>query len=454
MNDIVVLLNNIEINNVKNVGHGKIIFSKSKKFNDKITAIYGQNGSGKTVLVDCLRILKQLLVGEKLQSDLYNYINVDSISADIKYTFLIKNNEKELIVHYDIGIIKKKNTFFINYENISYINFAKNNRKNTLIKFVCDDDVKIKPINMLNRVKSHSKKALVNLYVNTELAKENNISYIFNDRNMNLFFEVYKIEDEISDNLEILNALNLFGKMNLFIIQSSEIGVINLNFYMPLSFRIEKVKDVISGNLVTLFKESVLDKNKISLLKDIIYQINMVINTIIPELNINIVEYGSSLNKEGKEQVIIELVSQRMGKSIPLKYESDGIKKIVSMLSTLIAVYNNQSTCLVIDEIDSGIFEYLLGELLGVLQENIKGQLIITSHNLRILEKIRIENIVFTTSNEKNRYIKLNKNKNNLRDYYLKTISLGGESEELYRETSSYEIAYALRKAGRAIDGK
>ena len=52
--------------------------------------------------------------------------------------------------------------------------------------------------------------------------------------------------------------------------------------------------------------------------------------------------------------------------SIPLKYESEGIVKIVSFLNVLICVYNNPSMCLVIDELDSGVFEYLLGELLAV----------------------------------------------------------------------------------------
>ena len=41
----------MEINNIKNVKHGKIELSKSKK--GSLLGIYGQNGSGKTVVVDC-----------------------------------------------------------------------------------------------------------------------------------------------------------------------------------------------------------------------------------------------------------------------------------------------------------------------------------------------------------------------------------------------------------------
>ena len=49
-----------EIKNIKNVKHGII------DFKTHITGIYGQNGSGKTALVDSTNILKAYLLGRKL----------------------------------------------------------------------------------------------------------------------------------------------------------------------------------------------------------------------------------------------------------------------------------------------------------------------------------------------------------------------------------------------------
>lgn len=40
--------------------------------------------------------------------------------------------------------------------------------------------------------------------------------------------------------------------------------------------------------------------------------------------------------------------------------ESEGIIKIVSILNVLIQAFGNSSICLVIDELDAGIFEYML----------------------------------------------------------------------------------------------
>ena len=145
----------------------------------------------------------------------------------------------------------------------------------------------------------------------------------------------------------------------------------------------------------------------------------------------------------------IKLFSKREESEIPLKYESDGIKKIICILSALIAMYNNEKILVAIDELDAGIFEYLLGEILAILGNEAKGQLIFTSHNLRALETLSKELVVFTTTNSENRYINLTNVRptNNLRDTYYTGIVLGGQKEELYDETNRYEISYSFRKA-------
>ena len=146
----------------------------------------------------------------------------------------------------------------------------------------------------------------------------------------------------------------------------------------------------------------------------------------------------------------IQLVSNKNSKEIPLRYESEGIKKLVSVLQLLIVVYNKPSITVAVDELDSGIFEYLLGEMLRILSEKGRGQLIFTSHNLRPLETIDKGFIAFTTTNYKNRYIRMSnvKTSNNLRDFYYRDIILGEQSESVYEPTNNSEIALAFREAG------
>ena len=103
-----------------------------------------------------------------------------------------------------------------------------------------------------------------------------------------------------------------------------------------------------------------------------------------------------------------------------------------------------------IDELDSGVFEYLLGEILRILAEKGKGQLVFTSHNLRPLETLDKCFIAFTTTNPQNRYIRMNnvKTTNNLRDFYYRDIVLGEQNELVYDLTNNSEIAMAFREAG------
>ena len=94
-----------------------------------------------------------------------------------------------------------------------------------------------------------------------------------------------------------------------------------------------------------------------------------------------------------------------------------------------------------------------MGELLDIFKKSAKGQLIFTSHNLRALEMLDKESIMFSTVNPSNRYIHMKnvKGTNNLRSMYIRSITLGGQDEMIYEETDSLKIARAFRKAGRSL---
>ncbi|UTW70223.1 hypothetical protein KHA80_06295 [Anaerobacillus sp. HL2] len=91
-----------------------------------------------------------------------------------------------------------------------------------------------------------------------------------------------------------------------------------------------------------------------------------------------------------------------------------------------------------------------MGEILEILDEGGRGQLLFTSLNLQILEVLSVSNMWFTIANEKERYIQLKgvKQLSNTRDIYLRAVQLGGQNEELYKETDSYNIKTSFRKAG------
>ena len=54
-----VRIENITIENFKNVKYGTLdLTNRKKNYRASIVGVYGQNGSGKTALVDALQVLK------------------------------------------------------------------------------------------------------------------------------------------------------------------------------------------------------------------------------------------------------------------------------------------------------------------------------------------------------------------------------------------------------------
>lgn len=244
-----------------------------------------------------------------------------------------------------------------------------------------------------------------------------------------------------------------YGECYMHIVDTQSTGRINLNQEMFL-FHIFHEADSSFLNYATRIcvnmQESFIVSD--SLYKEIISSINStnkVINSIIPGLSIVVDEKEREVNDKNENTVRLELMAKRGETVIPLRYESDGVRRIVSMISSMVTAYNESSFLLAVDEIDSGIYEYLLGELLSVLNESGKGQMVFTSHNLRPLEVLPAKNLCFTTTNPDSRFTTLSKRGNsNLRDTYFRGIVLGTDKDPLCYETSRYDIENAFTLAG------
>lgn len=458
--DSVVRIQEIEVENFKNVLNGVITFESYKKrnffqdsHNSDIVGLYGQNGSGKTSLVEAIDILKSVLLGQKLSNNIRNLISYDKKYCRLKFTFLIKLDKKKYIVKYGFKLIynSEEDKIEVLEETLKYSEIDVANKKilstKSIIEFNMNDKTIFKPLKNYNLIVNNNVNR-TELIVAKELAKENSTSFIFSKRCIKLFKESFKNENKVF--IDIINSLYNFG-LKSFVIKNDYLGHIDLGTIMPFSFSVKNEKGVAQGTMAfSLFETNRVPINIFNILDKIIIQINTVLSSLIPGLTIKIKEINEELMENGNVGKVFELLSVRENVKIPLKYESDGIKKIISILSALIAMYNNENICIVIDEMDSGIFEFLLGELLRVLKEKAEGQLIFTSHNLRALEVLDKNDIIFTTTNPNNRYIKMKnvKKTNNLRDFYLREIFLGNQKEPIYNKTKSYVISRAFRKAG------
>ncbi|MGL4308361.1 MAG: AAA family ATPase, partial [Cetobacterium sp.] len=235
-----------------------------------------------------------------------------------------------------------------------------------------------------------------------------------------------------------------------------EISLINTNIMIPLNFRYEENNSISQGVIPIYLNESTFLKNKeFKIIQGVIEKMNIALESLIPNLNINIIELEKGLTKNMEEGVYIKLTSKKGDLEIPLEYESDGIKKIVSILGTLIATYNDPNFNLFIDEFDATIFEYLLGEILQIMEKFAQGQLVFTSHNLRPLEVLEPRHLRFTITDSNNKYIKIPNVKatNNLRNIYFKEIFLDEKKLGLYKGNSNSKIRKSFSRAGGILHG-
>jgi len=469
MRDSVVRLSEVEICNFKNVRHGKIVFSnRRKEFRANVLGLYGQNGSGKTALIEALDLLKTLLQGKSVAKEMVNHVNVDADFARLKYGFNVHTPLGDYEASYEFSLRKAKDTSSHNIDtpdepdekrpkaeifdeclSYSFTGEGVSARKSVLIDTHTDEV--FLPAAKYSLLIGGGKQEETNLLVAKKLAVTNSCSFIFSKEFLGTVRSRKHergVDAEFVRHLTLLENLAVYGNRELFVIKTRESGLISLHG-LPLVLKYEGEHSSAFGTLYMRLNEPFdIPKESAELVREIISGMNIVLQQIVPGLTIGMVELGEHLTQQGAIAVSVQMVSHKNGKDIPLEYESEGIKKIIAILQLLIVVYNEPSITVAVDELDSGIFEYLLGEILRIISEKGKGQLIFTSHNLRPLETLDRGFIAFTTTNPDNRYIRMTniKDSNNLRDFYYRDIVLGEQNEEVYKPTNNAEIALAFRE--------
>ena len=461
-----VRIKRIELTNFKCVKHGVLELNCAKEYvpyNTKsdILGIYGQNGSGKTSVVQALSAIKGILGGYKLGSDFtkcidanaeFAKINVefdfqyrDGRIATVSYEVKLEANERKVESVNDTEQEDKKKVIGIFDEVIKTNLYADGTigRMHTIIdtssdKLLCKGSLEEYYFN----TKDESIRNEL-IYLKRKL-REDSYSFIFaeavsetfNNLNNGEYFSTY---------YEILSELQLFATSYLYVVGTQMSGLVQLRAGIPIYMPMRDRPLILSERTVISEIEHIMVEKTFD-------NINMVLETLIPDLQLEL-KTTPTIMENGKDGFFAKVMSIRGDRVFPFEYESDGIIKIVSILADYVFAFNQGSVTFVVDEFDSGVFEFLLGELLQIFENSGKGQFIFTSHNLRPLEVINKKFIRFTTADPENRYYKLKNvgTTNNLRDLYLREVQLGNQDVEMYRRTKSFKIAKALKNAGEGM---
>ncbi|MEE1218421.1 MAG: AAA family ATPase [Ruminococcus sp.] len=457
-------IQSIEINNFKNVSYGKILFSdygkNNQNFDKNITAVYGQNGSGKTALIDAIELVKSIVLGRSLRKNISNYIKKGFDRSSINISFYFNDNHEESIISYSVIFGYNENNVVILDEQIKSKECINNvwNSNTEIIHYNSESrPFSITPKYLYTDLTNTTEKALElgvaqslsqRIDPDSDSAKMVATSLIFSKS----FLKLLETANTKSRLEKLLKKVRSFCSNNLLIVNDKTFGGIAENIHAIPIYIKQKINNMVAiGSIpIEIYKSTQIPSEIFPIYQNFLKQINAVIPTIIPGITLRMTGIEEKHLPNGRAEKVFSMVTVRDNQEISLEYESAGVKKILCILSSLISTFNNPDMCFVVDELDSGVFEYLIGQIITVFKEDAKGQLIFTSNNLHILELLDTKSIIITKFGSNNCYGKLSnvQTNNNKRLLYLKQIELSnGEDGFIYNKTNQYEMSYAFERA-------
>ena len=394
----------IKLKNYKSLIGLEVDLTKKENTPKKLISIYGENGIGKSNFVDSFYTLKKIVstrtVNEKIR-----------ILTEKQKELQTDDFDKALYFFGQLGSIIK-NGFFSN--SIDIINECKtiDSKDNMIIEV----GFKIKSKSGIYCIETD----------NTDIISEK-LDFTLNKNKVN-FFEITKKEKYLNESVfidneykkEILSIVEKYwGKHSLLSLIAYEIEDKKENYVK---------KKIFNGmfEVINFFSSlSILSRNKMEVFKDIeeeklfygtlalneekrLINIENVINTFFTALFSDIKQayYKKKIDND-KINYVLCFKKNIYNKLIDIEYnrESTGTKNILKILPYLISTAKGKTV--IIDEIDNGIHDLLILKILENLSEDLKGQLIITTHNTLLLEEEFIKDSIYIFKVDENANKKL-----------------------------------------------
>lgn len=416
------------LNNFKSFN--RVSFDLTETINNpkKLLAIYGENGSGKSSIIDAFGILRLSLETVELTNEV-NRIN--ALMEEKDYSFI------------DTGYVAND---YLRASQFSNLQRILSDRKTV----DSEGDMTLEYSFLLNG--SHRGKYILSFNSKYEITKEQ-LDYTINERIGNIF-TIEKIgSDEIEAYLnksiflskdiknELLNRVEkIWGKHSFISIFKSMEEEFNKSYISSnVKHRFKEVVDFFLSISVSTESYTVVSQESCLLSDFIKGTIDSSMEEKIDNTQKLLYKYFSSLyvdikdvfykkDYESKEiNYRLYLKKNVYGKlvDIPFTLESKGTKQLLDILPFFLSVIRG-GVCF-IDEIDNGIHDILMNHLLESLSEDINGQLVFTTHDTLMLKELPKQSVYFITIDYEG-----NKKVKGLRDYDNKVLSQNNSLQNQY----------------------
>ena len=329
MMESIVRMVDFKITNFKNVNNGSLnLINKRKDFSSSILGLYGQNGSGKTALIDAFQILKLLLCGRQVPDKYADYINVNSDCSKFHFHFQIDaGNNGTYEVYYDFSLKATKSIVEPNmpigdtattikaqiYDEVISYSFTSDTLKMRKSIFIdTSSDGIFSPAGKYELLFGKDKELKKNLLLLKALTSNSSQSFIFS-REFLQNLRNKKNDEKENDSIYslhkyILDRLVYYGNCELFIIETSNSGVLSLNV-LPIAFRYKSGNHGAVGSLALhLNGPSEVPEDTFIMINDIIKNMNTVLTQIVPGLTIGIMDMGLTVSADGVKNHSFQLM--------------------------------------------------------------------------------------------------------------------------------------------------
>lgn len=389
-----IMFTYVKLTNFKSFGTIKFDFKNTKKSCKKFIAVYGENGSGKSNFVSAFELLLKTMTSIKNNRKMQRLKDVLEKDEDRAALFL-----EDLLKHVEFNDLPQylKNCRTIDSEGVSEVEYG----------FLVDG------------VEGYYK-----LSFDTEIVGEE--LYYLTNKQRGKLFSIKKQEEKIIKNFSvstfkddkykdmILELLDMYwGKHSLLAILYNEIQDKNLTYIKDkLSNNLFRVIDnftnvfilckssthvqtgVISGSKIRVsdFEEVEIDTEDAEEIKQL-KLIEKIIKGFYTQVYSDIVDvYYEPVARRGEDtgslsyRLVVEKIIAGQARKIPFNMESAGTQSVLAVLRAIVEAINGQTV--IYDEIDAGIHDLLMKNVLMSVQDEITGQLIITTHNTLLLESL------------------------------------------------------------------